>query len=127
MSKIYWTYAKYKHNTEQYVGMALSPMPNGTCMNFTINDEFPYMTFSTVEQCVQYITQINKPAYYESLGSKYELVFLEPNSEDWYEVFDVWQNFYNAIEKLLSRMAEWQNMPWYKKIFKKEQSFILGE
>ena len=124
MRKIYWTCVETENG---YNAMALSPANNGTCLNFTITDNASFMNFETFEKCEQYITQINKPYYHEYLGSAYELVYLDPTSEDWQTIANIWVNFYNAIDNLLQKIHTWQNMPRYKKIFKNFEKYVLGE
>ncbi|SPF56161.1 hypothetical protein SBF1_8800003 [Candidatus Desulfosporosinus infrequens] len=61
------------------------------------------------------MTELNKPNYYAAFKGSYELVYLEPESEEWLNLHEKWCNFI----KRMNAMELWKRLPWYKKLYYK--------
>lgn len=126
MNKIIWT---YKHFLEGFEGhdlynkhsvVAICPQPDGFCYLFTGGGDYIHDSFATKEEAFQFITQSNKIAYAKVFDVNYELVYADPQSDEWDAAYEKWEDFLHNI----LRMKEYTELPWWKRLFKK---FKWGE
>ena len=69
---------------------------------------------SSYEEALTYVTQIQKNQYAEYFGINYQLVYVNPTSEEWYDLLDKWTNFTNQV---CNKIIEYNNRPWYKVLY----------
>ena len=102
--------------------MALAKMMNieDMCCSFSIDTEknLPFILFDTFSEAKQYIEQIKKPEYYNLYGSNYEVMYCDPESEVWNEIYDIFQNTVNTLRSIEEEYQKEISQPFWKRILK---------
>lgn len=80
--------------------------------------------FATFHEAEQFITELQKPVYFDLFGTSYELQFLRPESDEWQSLMDKWDAFHNKFTELLNYAIAEETAPWYKKLYRKILSYF---
>jgi hypothetical protein len=118
MIKIYWTYKQFD---DVVAAIAISEPISDLCFCLTSDEKSDSRDFGTVEEATHFLTEINKPIYYQAFGGNYELIYLDSTSELWYEVYKKWVDTKVAIFDVW----EYVHFPWYKKLWHNISKGIL--
>lgn len=128
MNKIFWTYEHFigkEYEGHPHEGrhcvIALSPSINDYCYCFTLGeDSFIHRNFHSKEEAFLHIEQCCKPDYAAVFNTNYELVYLDSKSDDWYDVYEKFDNFLGKIIELM----EYNSLPAWKKWWMKLLKFF---
>lgn len=112
MTKIYWTTRKTEDGNTAVMAISVSDLGLGFSM--TTDDEGNNaLDFPTDSLAENYVKELNKPRYYELFGFNYELIHLENNSDEWYEVYNKYKNTISMIDEIRT----FTTLPWWKRMF----------
>jgi hypothetical protein len=109
MQTIYWSVVEEEG---KHFVMAMVNFHNA-CASLTIDSiaKKPFMVYPTKEQAVNFVTEGNKPLYYECFGAGYALEYVDPTTEQWKNLIDLcWKTQEIVLDAI---------MPWYIKLWVK--------
>jgi hypothetical protein len=114
MKKIYWTLFQYNDveslNHLKYGTIALTLTDDETgCLNLSETNCFHF--FDTEQEAKLFITEVQKPMYFGVCGN-YELVFLEPYSDELNALFDKQVAFTDKILNMCSQVEKYHSSSW---------------
>lgn len=110
MNTIYWTVAEIEENI--FVSMSVHVFADNTHAVIMAETFDAYnRQWDSAEKAINFVTQTQKPFYYETFGSAYELVYKDPEDEE----------FLDMMEMVMATKAEAEYLmsPWYKKLWAK--------
>lgn len=87
----------------------------------TVSETNIHKSFNTEEDAIFFINELNKPVYYKHCGSSYELIYVENDSEDWYNIFDKWSKTY----KIGAELKKIEKMNFFERIFYKLKGMLF--